>query len=66
MAQRERNPMVLADLIQMRAEEKPDLDVLTFEHLSLDGGVTPDEVRSYADFATNGNRLAAALVARGR
>jgi crotonobetaine/carnitine-CoA ligase len=65
MAQRERNPMVLADLIQMRAEEKPDLDVLTFEHLSLDGGVTPDEVRSYADFATNGNRLAAALVARG-
>ena len=61
---RERSEMILADLIQIRAEEKPDLDVLTFEHLSLDGGATPDEVRSYADFATNGNRLAAALVAR--
>ena len=62
---RERNEMVLADLIQIRAEQKPDLDVLTFEHLSLDGGATPDEVRSYADLATNGNRLAATLVARG-
>jgi crotonobetaine/carnitine-CoA ligase len=62
---RERNEMVLADLIQIRAEQKPDLDVLTFEHLSLDGGATADEVRSYADLATNGSRLAAALVARG-
>ena len=65
MAVRERNAMILADLIQMRAEESPDLDVLTFEHLSLDGGASADEVRTYADFATNGNRLAAALVARG-
>ncbi len=65
MAQREPNPMVLADLIRIRAEENPDLDVLTFEHLSLDGGATPDEVRTYADCAENGNRLAAALLARG-
>jgi crotonobetaine/carnitine-CoA ligase len=38
---------------------------MTFEHLSLDGGRTPDEVRTYADLATNANRIAAALVARG-
>ncbi|MBW2291455.1 MAG: AMP-binding protein [Deltaproteobacteria bacterium] len=62
---RERNEMVLADLIQIRAEQKPELDVLTFEHLSLDGGATPDEVRSFGDLATNGNRLAAALIERG-
>ena len=29
---RDRNPFILADLIQMRAEERPDHDVLTFEH----------------------------------
>jgi crotonobetaine/carnitine-CoA ligase len=62
---RQRNEMVLADLIQIRAEQKPDLDVLTFEHLSLDGGETPDEVRTYAELATNGGRVAAALIARG-
>ncbi|MCP4037277.1 MAG: AMP-binding protein [bacterium] len=62
---RERSEMVLADLITTRAEEKPEFDVLTFEHLSLDGGATPDEVRTFADLATNGNRLAAALIERG-
>ncbi|MDP6981381.1 MAG: AMP-binding protein [Myxococcota bacterium] len=62
---RERNEMILADLVQIRAEQKPDHDVLTFEHLSLDGGATPDEVRTYAELATNGNRLAAALIERG-
>ena len=62
---RERNEAILADLVRSRAERNPDLDVLTFEHWSLDGGVTPDEVRSYADLAENGNRLAAALIARG-
>ena len=46
---RERNELILADLIPIRAEQQPDLDVLTFEHLSLDGGATPDEVRTYAD-----------------
>ncbi|MCP3984631.1 MAG: AMP-binding protein [bacterium] len=62
---RERNEMILADLVQIRAEQKPDYDVLTFEHLSLDGGSTPDEVRTYAELVTNGNRLAAALAVRG-
>ena len=62
---RERNELILADLIALRAEQKPDLDVLTFEHVSLDGGATPDEVRSYADLFTNANRIAARLIARG-
>ena len=62
---RERSEMILADLIQIRAEQKPDLDVLTFEHLSLDGGATPDEVRSYADLHDNAQRIAAGLLARG-
>lgn len=62
---RERNELILADLIALRAEQKPDLDVLTFEHFSLDGGATPDEVRTYADLFANGNRLAAWLRARG-
>jgi crotonobetaine/carnitine-CoA ligase len=59
------NEGVLADLIRARAEQQPELDVLTFEHLSLDGGATPDEVRTYADLAENANRLAAGLIARG-
>jgi crotonobetaine/carnitine-CoA ligase len=62
---RDRSELVLADLIQMRAEQKPDFEVLTFEHLSLDGEATPDEVRTFADLATNANRIAAGLVARG-
>lgn len=59
------NEGVLADLIRARADQQPELDVLTFEHLSLDGGATPDEVRTYADLAENANRLAAGLIARG-
>ncbi|MCZ7630836.1 MAG: hypothetical protein M5U19_18145 [Microthrixaceae bacterium] len=39
--------------------------MLTFEHLSLDGGATPDEVRTYADLARNANRIAAGLVELG-
>jgi crotonobetaine/carnitine-CoA ligase len=62
---RERNQMILGDLVEIRAEEKPDLDVLTFEHLSLDGEATPDEVRTYADLHGNANRIAAALVRYG-
>ncbi len=62
---RERSEMVLADLVQIRAEKQPDLDVLTFEHLSLDDGATPDQVRTYADLQIHANRLAAAFVARG-
>lgn len=62
---RERSELILADLIHKRAEEQPDLDVLTFEHMSLDGGASTDEVRTFADLATHGNRIAAALIARG-
>ncbi len=56
---------ILGDLVRLRAEAKPELDVLTFEHLSLDGEATPDEVRSYAQLAENGNRIAAELLRRG-
>jgi crotonobetaine/carnitine-CoA ligase len=62
---RERNEMILADLIAARAERQPDLDVLTFERWSLGDGARADEVRTYADLQTNGNRIAAALIARG-
>ncbi len=62
---RSRNEMILADLVAARAEEQPDLDVLTFEHLSLDDGRTPDEVRSYAELAENANRLAVGLTELG-
>jgi carnitine-CoA ligase len=62
---RERNEAILADLIALRAEAQPALDVLTFEHFSLDGERTPDEVRTYADLLENANRLAAGLIARG-
>jgi crotonobetaine/carnitine-CoA ligase len=61
---RQPNPFILADLVRIRAEERPERDVLTFEHFSLDGGATPDEVRTYADLQTNANRIAADLVAR--
>lgn len=60
-----RNEFILADLIEIRAEQMPDRDVLTFEHLSLDGGATPDEVRTYQQLDTNANRLAAHLMKRG-
>jgi crotonobetaine/carnitine-CoA ligase len=62
---RPRNELVLADLIAIRTEQKPDLDVLTFEHLSLDSGATPDEVRTFADLHANANRIAAALIRKG-
>ena len=62
---RTRNEFILADLIAARAEATPELDVLTFEHLSVDGGATPDEVRTFADLYRNANRIAAALVQRG-
>jgi len=60
-----RNEMILADLIAIRAEEQPDLDVLTFERASFDGGERPDEVRTYADLHGNANRVAAAVIEHG-
>lgn len=62
---RQPSELVLADLVRLRAEQQPDLDVLTFEHLSLDGGATKDEVRTYSDLALNGNAIAADLADRG-
>ena len=61
---RERNELLLADLIAMRAEKEPDLDVLTFEHLSLADGL-PDEIRTYADLWRNAQKIASWLVASG-
>lgn len=60
---RERNEMILADLVAARAEQKSDLDVLTFERWSL--GREPDEVRTYGALRENGNRIAGALVDHG-
>jgi crotonobetaine/carnitine-CoA ligase len=57
--------MILADLIQIRAEQEPNLDVFTLEHLSLDGNATQDEVRAFADLQTNANRIAAGLIGKG-
>jgi len=57
---RKRDETILADLIAVRAEQKPDLDVLTFER-----GDAPPDVRTYAALLQNANRIAAALVARG-
>ena len=62
---RERNDAVLADLVHGKALESPDLDILTFEHLSLDGGATADETRTYADLDLNANRFAQALIDKG-
>jgi crotonobetaine/carnitine-CoA ligase len=58
---RERNNLILADLIAAHAESRPDLDVLTFEG----AGVRDDEIRTYSQLLENGNRIAAGLIARG-
>lgn len=65
MASREPNELILADLIQIRANRNPDLDVFTFEHLTVDDGESPDEVRTFADLVTNANRIAAGWIAKG-
>jgi len=57
---RERSELILGDLIRLRAEKIPERDVLTFEHLSLDGERTPDEVRTYAELSLHADRIAAA------
>lgn len=62
---RDRNEFVMADLIQIRAEQEPDLDVLTFEQFSIDGGATPDQVRTNAELVRNANCIAAALISKG-
>jgi carnitine-CoA ligase len=62
---RERNDMILADLIANRAEQRPDLDVLTFERWSGGDAQLPDEVRTYARLHENAQRVATALIAHG-
>ena len=57
---RQRNELILADLIASRAEQAADFPVVTFDG----GGVRAHEVRTYADLWMNGNRIAAALIAR--
>ena len=57
---RERNEMILADIIAIRAERNPDFRVLTFECAGR-----PDETRTYAQLHERANRLAAGLMARG-
>lgn len=61
MAGRQRNEMILADLIAARADSRPDLDVVTFEG----GEEGRDEVRTYSDLWANANKLAAGLLASG-
>ncbi len=65
MAVRARNELVFCDAIAAKADQQPDFDVLTFEHLSMNGQATPDEVRTYSDLHVNGNAIAAALIAQG-
>jgi crotonobetaine/carnitine-CoA ligase len=62
---RQRGNDIICDVVANQAEALPDLDVVTFEHLSLDGGATADEVRTFADLHLNGNAIAAALIAQG-
>lgn len=52
----ERNELILANLIAIRAETDPDRDVLTFEN---DEG--PDEVRTYKQLWEYGSRVAQGL-----
>jgi crotonobetaine/carnitine-CoA ligase len=61
MTMRERNELIPADVIANRADDAPDFDVVTF-----DGeGNRAHEVRTYADLWMHGNRIAAALLAKG-
>ncbi|MGE0621260.1 MAG: AMP-binding protein [Pseudomonadales bacterium] len=57
----ERNSLILADYIAIKAEQKPDHPIVTFEG----GGVREDEIRTYADLFENSHRLAATLIDRG-
>jgi crotonobetaine/carnitine-CoA ligase len=57
---RERSDLILADLVAIRAERNPDFPVLTFECDEREA-----EARTFSELAVHGNRLAAALIARG-
>lgn len=55
---------ILANLISARAEDRGDLDTLTFVHVA-EGGELTEERRSYRALAEQGQRLAAGLRAEG-
>jgi crotonobetaine/carnitine-CoA ligase len=57
---RERTESLLADVVSIRAERKPDFPVLTFECAGRE-----DEVRTFAELHERGNRLAKGLIDRG-
>lgn len=56
----QRDDLILADLVALRAETRPDLDVLTFVGVGADGALT-EEVRTYAQLWDGGSRIASAL-----
>lgn len=60
----QRDDLILADLVELRAEAQPDLDVLTFVGVGADGALT-EEIRTYAQLWEGGNRIAAALAESG-
>jgi crotonobetaine/carnitine-CoA ligase len=60
----QRDDLILADLVALRAETRPDLDVLTFVGVGADGALT-EEVRTYAQLWDGGNRIASALAEAG-
>lgn len=62
--ERQRDDLILADLVALRAETQPDLDVLTFVGVGPDGALTA-QARTYAQLWENGNRVAAALAEAG-
>jgi crotonobetaine/carnitine-CoA ligase len=62
--EKQRDDLILADLIALRAEAQPDLDVLTFVGVEPDGVLT-EEIRTYAQLWEGGNRIASALAEAG-
>lgn len=53
--------LILANMIREGVERSPDLDVLTFVHLTPEGDFR-DEVRTYGNLWANGQRIAEALI----
>ncbi|MBR9866400.1 MAG: ATP-dependent acyl-CoA ligase [Oceanospirillales bacterium] len=55
-----RDELILANLIANRAETQPQLDVLTFVHVDTDGNFS-EQVRTYRQLWDNAQRIAAGL-----
>lgn len=53
--------LILAELLTSKAEQFPDLNIVTFEG----AGIRADETRSYGELLENGYRLAKGLTDRG-